>query len=72
MKIRYSRDEDILIIELSDEKIEYAEEAGPIIVHFSGKRKPVLLEILDASEFLTEAMKLTMKLKDEKPVDMKI
>jgi len=33
---------------------------------------PVLLEILDASEFLTEAMKLTMKLKDEKPVDMKI
>jgi len=72
MKIRYSRDEDILIIELSDEKIEYAEEMGPIVVHFSDRRKPILLEILDASEFLSEAMKLTMKLKDEKPVDMKI
>lgn len=45
---------------------------GPIVVHFSERRKPILLEILDAGEFLSEAMKLTMKLKDEKSVDMKI
>lgn len=72
MKIRYSRDEDILMLELSDEKIEYAEEMGPIIVHFTTNRKPILLEILNASEFLSEALKLTMKIKDEKPVEMKM
>ena len=72
MKIRYSRDEDILIIELSNEKIEYAVEKGPIIVHFSDKEKPVLLEILEASEFLSEAMKVSMKVKDEKPIEMVI
>ena len=72
MKIRYSRDEDILVIELSNKKIEYAAEMGPIIVHFSDKERPVLLEILEASEFLSEAMKVTMKVKDEKPVEMTI
>ena len=34
MKIKYDRDVDILMIELSDEKIDYAEEAGPMIIHF--------------------------------------
>ena len=46
MRIRYSRDEDILIIEFSDEKIDYAEEMGPIIVHFTEDGKPVMLESL--------------------------
>ncbi len=35
MKVKYSRGEDILLIEVSDEPIEYAEEVGPIIVHFT-------------------------------------
>lgn len=29
MKVRYNREEDILLIEGSDEKIDYAEEMGP-------------------------------------------
>jgi uncharacterized protein YuzE len=56
MKVKYSPEEDILIYEVSKAAIDYAEEVGDIIVHYSKRRKPVLLEILNASEFLTQAM----------------
>jgi uncharacterized protein YuzE len=69
MRIKYSRDEDILIIEFSDEKIDYAEEMGPIIVHFTEDGKPVMLEILDASEFIAEISKIAMRAKDE-PIEV--
>lgn len=52
MKVNYSSDEDILLYEVSKANIDYAEEAGDIIVHYSKRRKPVLLEILNASKFL--------------------
>ena len=51
-KIRYSKDVDALLIELSDKQIDYAEEEGQIIVHFSKDGEPVLLEILDAKDFI--------------------
>jgi len=54
MKIRYDREEDILTYEVSSDKIDYAEELDSIIVHFTKEGKPVLLEILDASEFITQ------------------
>ncbi|MFZ3169398.1 Uncharacterised protein [uncultured archaeon] len=69
MKISYNRKNDILIYEVSEEPIDYAEEVGPIIVHFSKKGKPVLMEILDASEFLAETSKITMRASDETPVE---
>ncbi|MDI6859253.1 MAG: DUF2283 domain-containing protein [Methanocellales archaeon] len=60
MKVSYDREQDILMVEVSGEPIDYAEEIGPIVVHFTKDDKPVLLEVLDASEFLTEATKVTM------------
>jgi len=54
MNIRYDREEDILIYEVSPDKIDYAEELDSIIVHFTKEGKPVLLEILDASDFIAE------------------
>ena len=69
MKVKYSREEDILLIEVSTEPIEYAEEVGSIIVHFTKDEKPVLLEILDASEFLAETTKITMKPKSEGEIE---
>ena len=35
MRVSYDRDTDILMIEISDENVDYAEEAGPMIIHFS-------------------------------------
>jgi uncharacterized protein YuzE len=57
MKVRYDKEEDILMIEVSDEPIDYAEQVDSIIVHLTKEGKPVLLEILDASQFIEEVQK---------------
>ena len=35
MKAQYNRDDDVLILEMSDAAIDHAEESDGIIVHFS-------------------------------------
>ncbi len=61
MKVSYNREKDIMLLEISAKrKIDYAEEAEPVIVHFPRDRHPVLLEILDASEFLVAATKASV------------
>jgi len=54
MNIQYHRQSDVLTLTLSQESIDYAEQTGDLIVHFSPKRHAVLLEFLDASKFLTK------------------
>lgn len=51
-KFSYEKEDDILMIELNSNKIDYAQQSGDLIVHFSPQREAVLLEILDASSFL--------------------
>jgi uncharacterized protein YuzE len=59
MKVSYDRESDILLIDQGQEGdvIDYAEEAGSIIIHFTREGKPVLLEILDAGELLAAVIK---------------
>ena len=59
--IRYSRDADVLLIELSEKKIDYAEEEGQMIIHFSKDGEPVLLEILDAKNFVLNSISCVFK-----------
>ena len=64
MKISYDRDEDILSIELdSTATIDHAEHTGSVILHLSPDDRPVLLEILHASEFLSSLVKVSMRAK---------
>ena len=70
MKISYNREDDVMLLEVSEAPIDFAEEMGPIIVHFTKERKPVLLEILDASEFIATAAKSTIRAKDSQPVEV--
>jgi len=63
-KIKYSRDADALLIELSDKPIDYAEEEGQIIVHFTKDGEPVLIEILDAKEFVLSSMTSVLQEKE--------
>jgi uncharacterized protein YuzE len=71
MKISYNREKDIMLLEVSSRrKIDYAEEAGPIIIHFSKDRHPVLLEILDASEFLAAITKASVTQEKENLVEI--
>ena len=57
----YQKEDDILMIELNNRKIDYAEQTGDLIVHFSPKREAVLLEILDASHFFAQQSKILPK-----------
>ncbi len=63
MKVKYSRDVDILTVWLSNEPFDYAEETDGVITHFSAAGKPVLLEIQGARDFLLGS--LTSLVKDE-------
>ncbi|MBK8552141.1 MAG: DUF2283 domain-containing protein [Ignavibacteria bacterium] len=65
-KVKYSKDADALIIELSDKKIDYADDKGKIIIHYTVDDEPVLLEIFDAKEFLLNS--LSSMIKDEEIV----
>jgi len=71
VKVSYNRESDVLLIQVSEAKVDYAEEMGPIIVHFTKDGKPVLLEILDASEVISEVAKIGMKAKKPTPVELK-
>ncbi len=55
LHMKYDPGVDILLIEVSKRPIDYAEEMGSVIVHFAKNHKPVALEILNASEFVTQA-----------------
>ena len=66
MRVRYDKDEDILMIELNSKSIDYAEQSGDLIVHFSPAREAVLIEVLSASKFLKQASKsLPQEIKEE-------
>lgn len=60
-KIRYSKDVDALLIELSDKQIDHAEEEGQMIIHFSKDGEPVLLEIFDAKDFILNSLSSLVK-----------
>ncbi len=70
MKVKYNRKEDILILELSEATIDHAEEAGPIVAHFSTDDRLILLEILEASDFLSKLTKVTIRAEGERAVEM--
>ena len=63
MRVKYSRDVDILLVWLSDESFDYAEETNGVITHFNSDGKPVLLEILGAKQVLLSSF--TSLIKDE-------
>lgn len=64
-KIKYSKDVDILTIEFSEKPIEYAEEKGNFIIHSSKDGDIVLLEILNAKDFLLTSTAAILKESEE-------
>jgi Protein of unknown function (DUF2283) len=61
LRVSYEAKDDILMYEVSDEPIDYAEEMDSVIVHFTKTGKPVLLEVLDASRFLAKSLQATKR-----------
>lgn len=61
MKVKYHKDDDLLVIELSRKAFVDAEREGDFIVHFSKEKHPVLIEVLNASRFLKQTGKAVPK-----------
>ena len=58
MKFRYDKEDDVLMVWLSEAKVDYAEKSKNVIIHFSKNNKPILMEILNASKFLKSTSKV--------------
>lgn len=66
MNLTYDRGEDILSIETSENGvIDHAEQSGTFIAHLSEDGHLILLEILDASEFLGTVLKTTLRSQED-------
>jgi len=70
MKIRYDKDDDVMMIWLSKKaKVDYAEQTRDVIMHFTKNNKPVLMEILNATAFLKNtASKLPHQIRKQIPL----
>lgn len=68
MKASHDRSADALLIHVGRGKVDYAEETGPFVMHFTKRGKPLLIEILDASEVLSNLTKVTMRCKKPVPI----
>ncbi|MFH1169979.1 MAG: DUF2283 domain-containing protein [Candidatus Vogelbacteria bacterium] len=58
LKVSYESEADVMSWEVSSQPIDYAEEAGNFVVHYSKNHIPVLVEILEASSFFQKSQKL--------------
>ncbi len=66
LHMTYDSQVDVLLVEVSKRSIDHACELGPVIVHFSKDDKPVALEILDASRFVSQATATSLMAKTAK------
>lgn len=55
IKTRYDKEDDALMLFFGKGKVDDAQQTGNVIAHFSKSGKLLLLEILEASEFLKDA-----------------
>ena len=70
MKVRYDREDDVLTLRLAEGTIDHAEEVDGVIVHFSAEDRPVLMEILDASDFVARLVGITAAAEPGEPAHL--
>ena len=61
MSAKYYKEDDLLVIKLSNTPFMAAEKIGSFLVHYDKARKPVMIEILNASKFLKETSRALPK-----------
>lgn len=61
VKVTYEPEADVLMWEMSGKPIDSAKEVGNMIVHFTKDNSPVLIELLDASKFLSHARRIVTR-----------
>lgn len=61
MKVKYYEDADLLSLRVSKKHYYTASQSGDVIVHYTKDGEPVLIEILNAAQFLKKADKILPK-----------
>ncbi len=61
MKLHYDKDEDILMLVLSDKKINDSFETEHSIVEVAADGEPVIVSLFDASKFFKEESRVLPK-----------
>jgi hypothetical protein len=62
VQVFYNRHADTLLLELAPERLATrVMQTGPVIVHVSQAGQPVLLEIEEASEFLSNVIQASIR-----------
>lgn len=59
--MQYDLEANILSWELAKDPIDHCLELGNFIIHLSKNKKPVLIEILNASKFIGQKDKISLK-----------
>lgn len=67
-KLKYDPDSDVLMWETSRRDIDYATQVANVVIHFSKENIPVLIEILEATKFITETKKVLGNLRGTKVI----
>lgn len=57
-QVIYEPEADVLSWELNDQPIDHAQEIGNLVVHFSKDNSPVLVEILQARDFINKTRQM--------------
>jgi uncharacterized protein YuzE len=70
MKVRYDREDDVLTLLLAEGVVDHAEEVDGVIVHFTKDDRPLLLEMLDASELLAQLNRIAARAPTGEPVQL--
>ncbi len=70
MKVRYDREDDVLTLLLADGVVDHAEEVDGVIVHFTKDDRPLLLELLDASELLAQLNRIAARARTGEPIQL--
>ena len=58
MQVNYEPEANIISFEVGSGTISFAKEMNGTIIHFTAGNKPILIEILQAGNFLTKISKL--------------
>lgn len=68
-KIRYDREDDVLMIWFAENaQVDHAEQQGNAIVHMTENGQVILLEILEAQNFVVELVRQAITGTAESPV----
>jgi hypothetical protein len=68
LRMRYDQEDDVLMVWFADnKKVDHAERTGSSILHLTEQDEPVMLEILNARDFVVDLVRTAIAASTETP-----